>query len=129
MRDLYLVIPEHVDAEGVSRSLVLYGGDEAPDHFRAALTPAQADPLATMRRLLAPGWEAHAEPHAGVEFNEVSAVTFLGLDVVREGVRLSVLRGFALGSEAAGRDLAGIVREARDTVEAILAEREGEAGD
>lgn len=123
MSELYLVIPEHTDAEGVTRSLVLYGDDEAADHFRAALIPPQPDPLAVMEQLLAPGWERFAEPHPGVDFNEVSEITFLGLDIVREGVRLSILRGFPLGATAAGRDLHGIVRQARATVRRLLLER------
>lgn len=124
--ELYLVIPEHTDAEGVTRSIVMYGADDCPDHFRAALRPAQPDPLRAMHRLLADGWEAFSEPHPGTEFNEVSEITFLGLDVVRDGVRLSVLRGFPFGSVAEGRDLGRIVREAIATVETLLAERASE---
>lgn len=131
MPPLYLVIPEHVDDEGIVRSIVLYGADDQPDHFRAALTPAQAEPLAAMQRLLAEGWEAHAMPHAQTEFNEVSEITFLGVDVVRDGIRLSLLRGFPLGAEATGRDLLAIVREAIAVMPELLeAERRGErAGD
>ncbi|HEU4698828.1 MAG TPA: hypothetical protein VFS40_06600 [Gemmatimonadales bacterium] len=128
MPALYLVIPEHTDAEGVTRSIVMYGADDAPEHFRAALHPAQADPLLVMRRLLAPGWEAHAGPHPGMEFNEVSEITFLGLDIEREGVRLSVLRGFPLGAEAGGRDLAAVVRDAIGAVEEMIADREQGGG-
>jgi hypothetical protein len=121
--ELYLVIPEHTDDEGVTRSIVMYGADDCPQHFRAALQPAQSDPLLAMSRLLASGWEDYSEPHPGTEFNEVSEITFLGLDVVRDGVRLSVLRGYPLGSIAAGRDLGGIVRDAIDVVADLLAER------
>jgi hypothetical protein len=124
---LYLVIPEHTDDEGVTRSIVMYGADDAPEHFRAALTPAQEDPLLAMRHALAAGWEAFSEPHPGPDFNEVSELTFLGLDIVRGGVRLSVLRGYPLGSDAAGRDLAGIVRDAIRAVEEMLADRESGA--
>lgn len=126
MNELFLVIPEHTDAEGVTRSVVLYGGDDDPGHFRASLVPAQGDPLRIMERLLAPGWEEYVRPHPGVDFNEVSGVTFLGLDVVREGIRLSVLRCFPLGSEAGGRDLTGIVRDAAATVGRLIQERDAD---
>lgn len=124
MQELYLVIPEHTDAEGVSRSLVVYGGDDAPDHFRASLIPAQGDPLRIMDRLLAPGWEEYTRPHPGVDFNEVSGVTFLGLDVLRDGIRLSVLRCFPLGAEAGEEELAAVVRDAAQTVHRLLEERD-----
>lgn len=119
--ELFLVIPEHTDAEGISRSLVLYGGDDEPGHFRAALVPPQGDPLRVMERILAPGWEAYALPHPGIDFNEVSGVTFLGLDVLRDGIRLSVLRCFPLGEDAADKDLSAIVRDAAETVRLLLA--------
>lgn len=124
MSDLCLVIPAHADTEGVVRSLIVYGGDDAPDHFRASLLPAQGDPLRIMERILAPGWEEYALPHHGVDFNEVSGVTFLGLDVVRDGIRLSVLRCFPLGTEAGEQDLSAVVRDAAVTVRRLLGERE-----
>lgn len=126
MNDLYLVIPEHTDAEGVTRSVVLYGGDDEPGHFRASLLPPQGDPLRAMDRVLAPGWEAYVRPHPGVDFNEVSGVTFLGLDVVRDGIRLSVLRCFPFGAEAAGRDLTAVVRDAAATVTRLIQERDAD---
>lgn len=118
-----LVIPEHTDADGVSRSVILYGGDDAPDHFRASLVPAQGDPLRIMHRILAPGWEEYSLPHTGVDFNEVSGVTFLGLDVLRDGIRLSVLRCFPFGEDPAGKDLPAVVRDAAVIVSRLLAER------
>jgi hypothetical protein len=124
VRDLYLVIPAHTDTEGVVRSLVVYGDDDAPDHFRASLLPAQGDPLRIMARLLDPGWEAYTVPHQGVDFNEVSGVTFLGLDVLRDGIRLSVLRCFPLGATASDQDLNAVVRDAAVTVRRLLGERE-----
>jgi hypothetical protein len=124
LNELYLVIPEHTDPEGVSRSLVLYGGDDAPDHFRASLIPAHGDPLRVMDRLLAPGWEEYSRPHPGVDFNEVSNVTFLGLDVHRDGMRLSVLRCFPLGAEAGQQELLGVVRDAARTIHRLLEERD-----
>lgn len=125
MNDLCLVIPAHADDEGVVRSVVVYGGDDAPDHFRASLVPAQGDPLRTIERLLAPGWEAYTLPHEGVDFNEVSGVTFLGLDVLRDGIRLSVLRCFPLGAVAADNDLEAVVRDAAATVRRLLAGADG----
>jgi hypothetical protein len=124
MEQLYLVIPEHTDAEGVTRSIVVFGPDDEPRHFRAALTPAQDDPLKVMNRLLAAGWEAHAVPHPTIEFNEVSEITFLGLDIVRDGVRMSVLRGYPFGEEAEGHDLQAVVRDAVVIVAELLAERD-----
>lgn len=124
MRDLCLVIPAHTDTDGIVRSVVVYGGDDAPDHFRASLVPAQGDPLRIMERILAPGWEDYTLPHQGVDFNEVSGVTFLGLDVLRDGIRLSVLRCFPLGATAAGNDLNAVVRDAATTVRRLLDERE-----
>lgn len=125
MSDLCLVIPAHTDTEGVVRSVVVYGEDDAPDHFRASLVPAQGDPLRIMHRILAPGWEEYTLPHVGVDFNEVSGVTFLGLDVLRDGIRLSVLRCYPLGATAAEQDLAGVVRDAARTVGRLLDQREG----
>lgn len=123
MTEPYLVIPEHTDAEGVTRSLVLYGGDEDPGHFRASLLPPQGDPLRVMQRLLAPGWEEYSRPHPGIDFNEVSEVTFLGLDILREGIRLSVLRCYPLGAEAADNDLGAVVRDAATVVDRLLSDR------
>lgn len=121
--DLYLVIPAHTDTEGTVRSLVVYGGDDAPDHFRASMVPAQGDPLRIMERILAPGWEEYTLPHPGVDFNEVSGVTFLGLDVLRDGIRLSVLRCFPLGDTAADHDLRVVVHDAAATVRRLIRER------
>jgi hypothetical protein len=122
--DLCLVIPAHTDTEGVVRSVVVYGEDDAPDHFRASLVPAQGDPLRVMNRILSPGWEEYTVPHVGVDFNEVSGVTFLGLDVLRDGIRLSVLRCFPLGATAGEQDLDGVVRDAARTVRRLLDQRE-----
>lgn len=124
MRDPYLVIPAHTDTEGVVRSLIVYGGDDAPDHFRASIVPAQGDPLRIMERILAPGWEEYTVTHQGVDFNEVSGVTFLGLDVLRDGIRLSVLRCFPLGATASDSDLNAVVSDAALTVRRLLGERE-----
>ena len=122
--DLCLVVPAHTDTEGVVRSLIVYGGDDAPDHFRASLVPAQGDPLRIMDRILAPGWEEYTLPHHGVDFNEVSGVTFLGLDVLRDGIRLSVLRCFPLGASAEPQVLAEVVRDASRTVRRLVGEGE-----
>lgn len=124
MSDLCLVIPAHTDTEGVVRSVVVYGEDDAPDHFRASLVPAQGDPLRIIDRILSAGWEEYTLPHVGVDFNEVSGVTFLGLDVLRDGIRLSVLRCFPLGANAAEQDLDGVVRDAARTVRRLLDQRE-----
>jgi hypothetical protein len=120
----HFVIPEYTDAGGVARSVVLYGDDAEAGHFRASMVPPQPDPLAAMVGLLAPGWEGFTEPRPGLTPPEVGAPTFLGLDVVRAGVRLSVLRGYPAGTTAEALDLGAVVREAALVVAALLAERE-----
>jgi hypothetical protein len=122
----HFVIPEYTDADagGVARSVVLYGDDAEAGHFRASMVPPQPDPLAAMVGLLAPGWEGFTEPRPGLTPPEAGAPTFLGLDVVRAGVRLSVLRGYPAGTTAEALDLGAVVHEAALVVAALLAERE-----
>jgi hypothetical protein len=84
---------------------VFCGLSADPENFHFWFVPDTGEAgLGVLRRVLAPGWEEFATPHALPNFNEHLNLYIVGVDIVRDGFEVNLTRAYPFDAQLPGFD-------------------------